>query len=189
MSNSTSTATIQDKLTELKVNNISISKVPHCDEIIPAMVYDVYDGDTCKIIFMHGGIVPMKINLRILGIDTPEIRPRKCDNPLWALEKHAARLVRDVVADMIKNRLVLVKMTKWDKFGGRILGNLYFYSDENPQTSLADYLIQKKLAKCYEGGKKITYDKTDLEHIILCCNEKKESDCLGPSNTSNTSNS
>ena len=139
-----------------KVDLENVLDVPHKGQTIPAKVVDVYDGDTCKIVFMHGGKIPMKISIRIMGIDTPEIRGKD------PLEKQAAIKVRDQVRKWIDGKIVQVKFLKWDKFGGRIDGEVYF----GDLKSVGDELISMGYAKAYKGKKKKKWTQEELEGIM-----------------------
>ena len=51
----------------------TVPKVPFQNEFKHARIEEIYDGDTVKIIVLFGD-VPVRFSLRILGIDTPEIK-------------------------------------------------------------------------------------------------------------------
>ena len=65
----------QSNATELleRIDPKTVPKVPFQNQIINARIEEIYDGDTVKIIILFGDI-PVKFSLRILGIDTPEIK-------------------------------------------------------------------------------------------------------------------
>jgi len=103
-----------------------------------------YDGDTIK--FNLPGLHPIignKINIRVNGIDTPEIRG-KCEQ-----EKYSAEQAREMVADILKDaeKIDLKNMERGKYF--RIAADV-FADGEN----LADMLIESGMAVRYEGGKK-----------------------------------
>ena len=141
----------------------AVSKVPHRNEIIPALVYDVYDGDTCKVIILHGYAIPMKLAIRINGIDTPEVRCSSKQSLHPELQKKAGLLVRNYVKELLENQIISLKIEDWDKFGGRVLGTIYL-----PDTTetLTTHLIKKKYGKEYHGEKKEKFTKEELEYII-----------------------
>jgi endonuclease YncB( thermonuclease family) len=56
-----------------RIDPKTVPKVPFQDKIIYARIEEIYDGDTVKIIILFGDI-PVRFSLRILGIDTPEIK-------------------------------------------------------------------------------------------------------------------
>ena len=63
---------------------------------------------------------------------------------------------------MIQDKVLNIKFVKWDKYGGRILGEVYTHKHK----SLANYLIDKKYAKLYLGKAKEIWSKEELLHII-----------------------
>lgn len=113
---------------------------------VSGIVTDVYDGDTLTVLagtwpgFMWNG------GVRVQGIDAPEIRG-EC-----AAESQLATLVRDHVRSLLLDESVLVCGVSEDKYGGRVLGWV-FYKDENGDIrSLADHLLQLNYAQVYVGG-------------------------------------
>ena len=103
-----------------------------------------YDGDTIK--FDLPGLHPIigkKINIRVNGIDTPEIRG-KCEQ-----EKYSAEQAKEMVADILKDaeKIDLKNMERGKYF--RIAADVFVDGE-----SLADILIESGMAVRYEGGKK-----------------------------------
>lgn len=123
----------------------TIKKVPHLGETIDCKVIDIYDGDTVTVIFMHGDQVPFKIKIRVNGVDTPEIRSAKSE-----LEKVKALFIRDQLRDLLLNHIVKLTIVKWDKYGGRIVGDVYLPDN----TLVSDYLLKHSYAKPYDGKTK-----------------------------------
>ena len=147
-------------------------------------VESVYDGDTITIIVptklsiynmissntidLNSNtneaeeIILNKIRVRLFGIDTPELKPKK---NLPNREQHIikAKEARDFLAGLILNKIVLVKFLSNDKYG-RPLVKLYSnenlsdenLSDENlsDKNYLNDLMIKKGFAKKYDGGTK-----------------------------------
>ena len=103
-----------------------------------------YDGDTCYITMKSLPKSLSKMTVRILGIDTPELRG-KC-----AKEKELAMKAK-IFANLIflEARKIEFKDLKWDKYGGRILSNVYLDG-----YLYADMIINEQLAVPYDGGKK-----------------------------------
>ena len=103
-----------------------------------------YDGDTCYITMKSLPKSLSKMTVRILGIDTPELRG-KC-----AKEKELAMKAK-IFANLIflEARKIEFKDLKWDKYGGRILSNVYIDG-----YLYADMIINEQLARPYDGGKK-----------------------------------
>lgn len=131
-----------------------IPSVPHQGEIVSAAVWKVYDGDTISVIILHGGVVPMKLSVRVTGVDTPEIKSNS------SAEKLAAQLVRDDVSEKLLNQIVKCRIDSWDKYGGRVVGEIFFrqlVSSKNNsylETALSEYLLASKLARPYGGDTK-----------------------------------
>lgn len=156
------------------LNPKQVPKVPHCKEPIFALVYKVYDGDTSKILFLHDQTAPMKLSVRVDGIDTPELHPKtdpdvdpEQDLERRRLESSVAKAVRDHVEKLIGDRMVMVCFQKWDKYGGRVVASLHFRREGSSAiwTSLKDHLLARGLANPYDGTKKTKFDVDRLLQI------------------------
>jgi endonuclease YncB( thermonuclease family) len=103
-----------------------------------------YDGDTC---YVTVPALPKELqimSIRILGIDTPEIRG-ECES-----EKQLAKKARELANSLFKSAKVIeFKDIDWDKYGGRILANVYLDGE-----LYSDKLIAAGLAKPYFGETK-----------------------------------
>ena len=103
-----------------------------------------YDGDTCK--FNIPGLPPIfgeRINVRVAGIDTPEIRG-KCES-----EKAKAKEARDAARAPLKNaKHISLQHVERGKFF-RIVASIIADG-----VSLGDVLITCELARSYDGGKR-----------------------------------
>ena len=107
----------------------------------------VIDGDTVEIEanFLPAPLKP-SLKLRIYGIDTPEKKSRaKCDLEA-ELSKKATAFTQKVINESISKK---IKIRKWDKYGGRVLGDIILDGK-----SLEALLLNEGLAKPYDGGKK-----------------------------------
>ncbi len=103
-----------------------------------ATVTKVYDGDTITVDFDLGfGIILKKQKIRLLGINTPEVR---------GSEKPQGIISRDALRQRILGKVVTIKTSK-DKKGkyGRWLGEV-FVEDEN----INQWLITEGYAKEYK---------------------------------------
>ena len=103
-----------------------------------ATVTKVYDGDTITVDFDLGfGILIRKQKIRLLGINTPEIR---------GPEKPQGIISRDALRQRILGKVVTIKTSK-DKKGkyGRWLGEV-FMEEEN----INQWLITEGYAKEYK---------------------------------------
>ena len=134
-----------------------------------ARVVKVYDGDTITVVFpfRFGAKEYMTTNIRILGIDTAEMHPSRAKSVFEReVEIKYAKLARirlceligfdetitsatDIMPDAqpVFVNLVLVKA---DKYGGRIVGEVFTSNGVN----VAETLIAEHLAVEYDGGKK-----------------------------------
>ncbi len=88
-----------------------------------AKVVEVYDGDTIRIRFRWGKEYP-QFRVRLLGIDTPEIKPKKkkdtgemrSDDDI-AGEKERAVRSRDALRERIDGKVINVVFSQNDKYG------------------------------------------------------------------------
>lgn len=107
-------------------------------------VIDVIDGDTLKAV-IQGLPEPLnQVSIRIMGIDTPEKRS-KCPN-----EKAKALLAKAFIQKQMQlTQKITLKNLSWDKYGGRILAEVYFDGHD-----VAQLMISNHLAIPYHGEKK-----------------------------------
>lgn len=115
-------------------------------------VIKVIDGDTVK---FEVGFLPKELGnqiaVRVLGVDTPEKAPRaKCEKEA-ELGKKATEFTKKAVADA---KVIDVKLQGWDKYGGRVLGNIFLDGKD-----LTKILIEAGLARDYHGEKKSDWCK------------------------------
>lgn len=104
-----------------------------------------YDGDTCYVVAKTLPDTLRNMSIRILGIDTPEIRA-DCTE-----EKDLALQGRAFANDMFRNAdNIEFRNLKWDKYGGRILADVYIDG-----MSYKHEIIEAGLAREYDGGKKL----------------------------------
>ena len=113
----------------------------------PYEITRVIDGDTVEIaVDFLPSPLPPKLSIRVMGIDTPEKAPRaQCDAEA-ELAKKASAFTKNAVANALE---VDIKILKWDKYGGRVLGEVYL-----DHQSLAESLVSAGLARHYEGDAK-----------------------------------
>jgi len=115
-------------------------------------VVDVYDGDTCKVVFdMNGDLY--RWNIRMDGYDTPEMRPRKTVPNRDDIKK-AAKESRDFLKSLVchdPEQLVYIKCGGFDKYG-RLLGKLFVNQDD--EHSVNEIMVEKGYGYEYHGGTK-----------------------------------
>jgi len=103
-----------------------------------------YDGDTCYITVSALPKELQTMSIRILGIDTPEIRG-ECE-----YEKELATKAKMFANTAFRSASKIeLKNIDWDKYGGRILADVYLDGELYSQK-----LINANLAKPYFGDKK-----------------------------------
>tara|TARA_B100000965_G_scaffold293897_1_gene251799 strand:+ start:434 stop:859 length:426 start_codon:yes stop_codon:yes gene_type:complete len=112
-------------------------------------IISVYDGDTFRAdIKGLPDIIGKNIAIRILGIDTPEIKG-KCEE-----EKIVAIKARDFARKALFNaEKITLKNLKRDKYF-RLLADVYF-----DDTDLGNALLANNLAVKYSGKKKSSWCK------------------------------
>lgn len=120
------------------------------ERTITAKVLSVYDGDTITIGYKFRGRY-WKSSLRIYGIDTPELKPRRQGRTEESIleEKKAAEKARDYLSGRIFGKLITVKFNKSNDKYGRLLGEV-FLGKEN----LSDTMRELGYGYEYGGGKK-----------------------------------
>ena len=121
----------------------SFSNMTYGDVTVSEVV-SVYDGDTFKVhIACWPGIVGYRISVRIVGIDTFEIRG-KCQ-----AEKDQAKLAKQFVTNHLQSaQIVELRNIKRGKYF-RILADVFV-----DEINLAEAIIEAGLAVVYDGGTK-----------------------------------
>lgn len=117
-----------------------------------AKCISVYDGDTITVAFKPFNCTKCdgrvyKYNIRLSGIDTPEIRTSNQDEKKKALE------IRDLLREKILNKFIIINCGKFDKYG-RLLGYVY---NEDKSVCYNNWLIDQGFAYVYDGGTKKTF--------------------------------
>lgn len=131
----------------LALNPQSVETIPRKGELLLARLVKIVDGDTIDVIMLLGEH-PLRIRIRLLGLDAPETKQnRGCT----ALEKIAGLKVKGYVC------------SKLDKYGGRYVGTIKHPKDN---ITLNDHLIEMKYVKIYNGGKKNDWSDAELNDII-----------------------
>lgn len=134
-----------------------IANVPHKGKQIKARLLYVIDGDTVCVAINCGH--PLRISVRLIGIDTPELKPKHVDE---VGEADAAEKVKKYVVGLyIGQDLIDIKLLKNDKYGGRYVGHVYLESGE----CLSQHLIEKGYGKKYDGKAKPPWIASDFAAI------------------------
>lgn len=109
----------------------------------------VIDGDTLMFKATWSPLPDKTIAVRILGVDTAESGHRaQCDE-----ERDLALKAKHFVQEVMKNaKHIQVQPVSWDKWGGRIVSIVWC-----DHKSLGEMLLEKGLARPYDGGKKSSW--------------------------------
>lgn len=115
--------------------------------VIISKVSSIYDADTFRVnIKDWPDIVGLKVSIRVLGIDAPEIRG-KCKS-----EKLAAKKAKQFTVNALNAAKVIeLKNIKRGKYF-RLLADVYIDGE-----SLAQGLIKAGHARLYDGGKRLSW--------------------------------
>jgi endonuclease YncB( thermonuclease family) len=127
-------AQAQKKTPEMKVYDFTVTRV--------------VDGDTVEFAapFLPAPLKP-KLAVRVFGVDTPEKGFRaQCESESKRGEA-ASAFTKKVISESKTARVAIID---WDKFGGRVLGDIIL--DNN--VSLRALLIQNGFAREYYGEAK-----------------------------------
>lgn len=115
-----------------------------------AKIIRVSDGDTIVVAapYLPAPLKP-ELAVRIYGVDTPEKGHRaQCPQEAAAAER-ASAWTKNLVTGGKKHQVVLYK---WDKFGGRVIGDIVVDGQ-----SVRQGLIANKLAREYYGDAKTSW--------------------------------
>lgn len=117
-----------------------------------AKVLRVIDGDSLQALVDLGFHIKIEIRFRLLGVDTPELRPRKGKHFETEAERQiiieAAKKARDFVRDVIENKTVRIETEKSDSFG-RFLARVW-YTVGDTEVELNQDLLDRGLAEVYK---------------------------------------
>jgi hypothetical protein len=119
-----------------------------CEPFVPpidrGIVIKVYDGDTITIAsrLPYQDSPLYRFSVRLNGIDCPEIKGTN------SFEKECAQIAKQVMTELVLNKLVILKNIKTEKYG-RILADVYI-----DELYINEHMLEKRLAISYDGGKK-----------------------------------
>jgi endonuclease YncB( thermonuclease family) len=122
-------------------------KMPKNSATYDAQIVRVTDGDTIVIsaLFLPAPLKP-ELAVRVFGVDTPEKGHRaQCPSEAQRGEQ-ASAFTKNAVTNTKRHQVILYG---WDKFGGRVLGDLILDC-----VSLRSELIRNGFAREYYGDAK-----------------------------------
>lgn len=116
---------------------------PFIPKITEAEVIKVYDGDTITIGFFYpGSETPYRMSVRLLGIDTPEMKGKSPE------EKAKAKLAQKFLSSQILGKKVTLTDVALEKYG-RLLANVHYDG-----VHINKLMIDNNYAVAYDGGHK-----------------------------------
>lgn len=135
-------------LLTISLNAESLKSIKYEDAVVDK-VTSIYDGDTFRAnIKNYPKIIGYRMSIRILGIDTPEMKA-KCIK-----EKELARKAKKLTVSLLRGaELIELKNVKRGKYF-RLLADVYVDG-----VSIADELMKNGFAVEYDGGTKIDWCK------------------------------
>lgn len=111
--------------------------------------YTVTDGDTIRTELDLGFSIYHVASARLDGIDAPERTTA------------AGKLVAKVVEQWMQSQqTLLVESVGRDKYAGRYAARIH-----GDFGTLADYLLERRLARLYDGGKRAPWTEAELARI------------------------
>ena len=137
------------KSTTLKLSDIVYDDtVPFVPHITKARVIKVYDGDTFTIgFFQPHSDTPFRMAVRLLGIDTPELKPHSGLKTRTGVLK--AKAAQSLLSSYILGQDVMLTEVSLDRYG-RLLANVHC-GDLN----INKLMLDSQLAVPYDGGCKL----------------------------------
>ena len=127
-----------------------------------AKILDIYDADTITVCIDLEGFSFVKMNVRLFGIDTPELRGSEKELGVKA-RNYLINVLTDIIIDYNNTRndirnminkntyMVEVLFDDFDKYG-RPLGTIY-----KDNININEKLVKDGYAKEYDGGTKDTW--------------------------------
>ena len=112
-------------------------------------VTEVYDGDTITVIMKYKNCMD-KFKIRLIGYDSPELKPRKDIDDRQNIVS-LAKEAKKQLSDKVLNKIVKVHCHDFEKYG-RLLATIYTMDNED----VNEWMIKNGSGcKEYDGGKKL----------------------------------
>lgn len=136
-----------------------------------AEIPSCYDGDTCHShnLQFDGKSLPDlfgNLNIRILGIDAPELRSAKCDLERCLAER--AKWSLEQIVDAGSGRRISLVDCRHDKYGGRLTCDISILETKEKnegRRSVADEMLRTGLAIPYFGKRKaFSWCDSNIDH-------------------------
>jgi len=134
----------------LEKTDLSTLEIETFDPVKDAKVFckvlDVYDGDTCTVVYQFENQL-IKEKVRMFGYDSAELRPKKKHFPVEEdrqAEIKKGKIARDYLKSLVLGKIMVLKCGGRGNFGRR-LGTLYL-----DDQSVNDLMIQTKHGEVYD---------------------------------------
>ena len=114
----------------------------------------IIDGDTVDVLIDLGFSLTIKQRIRLMGIDTPEVRTRDLK------EKYFGVMAKERLKELLSGNIVVVTKKEKGKYG-RILGTFYNELNEN----INQMLVDERLAVGYFGQNKYEVKEKQEENF------------------------
>lgn len=124
------------------------------------------NGEIWPGLLLKDGYLYTVFDLRLAGIDTPELRPstRNPDGSRRSqasrdAEKTASKRARQALVDLLKTAdyNVSISYPEVGKYAGRLVAEMWVRTGEE-KVNVSAYMLKNKYAKSYDGGKKPSWD-------------------------------
>lgn len=178
MSEKTTTVSDPHRTAELlaRADELRAMRCTSCyGEVHKALVTGVHDGDTLTAVYFGADGAPVKRNVRISGLDAPELHPNLRTTPMRELHVRAGAAARDALAAEVNGRLVWLVCAGEDKYG-RMLADVYDGGDvADPSVTewvlaacrnLGEWMVASDKALRYGGGHKAEFTRAFLEGVV-----------------------
>lgn len=127
-----------------KYNNVS-------QNVYMVDVLDVIDGDTFFAEIFYSPTISEKVNIRVAGVDTPEIGKANCDD-----ERALGIKAKKFYEKLLLGQKVFIKGVGLDKYAGRLVADVYLGDITGDR--LSDNILDSGLSSFYSGkGKKFDW--------------------------------
>ena len=118
--------------------------------LVEAKVLEIIDADTMKLEIYFWPQQTITTNVRLKGVDAPELKNAKC-----LREKLLAEEAKSSIEGKFPvGSWVLVSDVIFDKFGGRYVANVKRWASDRMKSASAELLENKRWAVPYDGGEK-----------------------------------
>jgi endonuclease YncB( thermonuclease family) len=156
-----------DELINLDINKINLWKLSGS---MICKVQKIYDGDTLTIIIKINQTF-VGFNVRLFGLDTPEIHPKECSLIEKEFEQNLAIKARNKLVELVTDQEIIIDKKYTNKEMNEIFQknkkiiNVEFHQEQDKYNrplvklydndkNINDILINENYAKIYNGGTK-----------------------------------